>query len=156
MKLEIGDKAPEFCLPNQDEIEICTRDLLGKWVVLFFYPKDNTPGCTQEACDFTAQIENFDALDAIVLGLSPDSSKHHRNFITKHNLKTTLLSDETKAISINYGVWQTKKLYGREYMGIVRSTFILNPEGNIAYIWRNVKIQNHVCDVKNKLKEIQN
>lgn len=139
--LEIGTKAPEFCTPNQDEVEICSRDLKGKWIVLYFYPKDNTPGCTNEACDFTEAEPEFEDLDAIILGVSPDSPKKHRNFIEKQKLSITLLSDEDKKLCENYGVWQLKKNYGREYMGVIRSTFIIDPDGNIAASWENVKVR---------------
>ena len=122
--LEIGTKAPAFCIPNQDEVEICLRDLAGKWIVLYFYPKDNTPGCSTQACDFTASIPNFEDLDAIILGVSPDSPKKHRNFIEKKSIGFTLLSDEEKKVCEAYGVWQLKKMCGREYMGVVRTTFL--------------------------------
>lgn len=148
-------KAPEFCLPNQDETEICLRDLSGKWVVLYFYPKDNTPGCTTEACDFTNELEEFEELDAVILGVSPDSPKKHRNFIEKKDLKITLLSDEDKSVLKAYGAWGLKKNYGREYEGVIRSTFIINPEGEIAHEWRNVRVKGHVEKVKEKLKELQ-
>ncbi len=149
--LEIGNKAPEFCLPNQDEAEICLRDFKGKWVVLYFYPKDNTPGCTTEACDFTASLPDFSALNAVILGVSPDSPKKHRNFIEKKELKITLLADEEKEVANLYGVWRMKKNYGREYMGIVRSTFLINPDGNIAKIWNNVRVKEHALRVKEEL-----
>jgi len=153
--LEIGDKAPEFCLPNQDEVEICLRDLVGKWVVLYFYPKDNTPGCTTEACDFTEALPYFEDLSTVVLGVSPDSPKKHRNFIEKKDLKITLLSDEEKEVCEKYGVWQLKKNYGREYMGVVRSTFLINPEGVISAIWSKVRVKGHVEAVSKKTKELQ-
>jgi len=153
--LEIGDKAPEFCLPNQDEVEICLRDLVGKWVVLYFYPKDNTPGCTTEACDFTEALPYFEDLSAVVLGVSPDSPKKHRNFIEKKDLKITLLSDEEKEVCEKYGVWQLKKNYGREYMGVVRSTFLINPEGVISALWSKVRVKGHVEAVSKKIKELQ-
>ena len=153
--LKVGDKAPEFCLPNQDEVEICLRDLVGKWVVLYFYPKDNTPGCTTEACDFTEALPYFEDLSAVVLGVSPDSPKKHRNFIEKKDLKITLLSDEEKEVCEKYGVWQLKKNYGREYMGVVRSTFLISPEGNIVAIWSKVRVKGHVEAVSKKIKEIQ-
>jgi len=114
--LQIGDKAPEFCLPNQDSEEICLRDLRGSWVVLYFYPKDNTPGCTTEACDFTDALPDFVDMGAVVLGVSPDSIKKHQNFIAKKDLKITLLSDENKEVLDRYGVWQLKKkLWQRIY-----------------------------------------
>ncbi len=153
--LEVGQKAPDFCLPNQDSEEICLRDLQGSWVVLYFYPKDNTPGCTTEALDFTALKEEFEKEGAIILGVSPDSIKRHCNFIEKKGLTITLLSDEEKEVAQKYGVWQLKKMYGKEYMGIVRSTFLINPEGNIAYIWNKVKVKNHAKEVLEKLKELK-
>lgn len=165
--LDIGNKAPEFCLPNQDEVEICLRDLAGKWIVLYFYPKDNTPGCTTEACDFTEQQPDFSALDAVILGVSADSPKVHSGFIEKQGLKITLLSDADHAMMEAYGVWRLKKNYGKEYMGIVRSTFIIDPDGNVAAVWDNVKVRQkrsknkvkyeivHVEEVKKKLQELQ-
>ncbi len=153
--IEIGKKAIQFCLPNQDEVEICLRDLKGKWVVLYFYPKDNTPGCSIEACDFTDNLKEFENLNAVVLGVSPDSSKKHRNFIEKKNLKITLLSDEDKKILSEYGVWQLKKMFGKEYMGVVRTTYLINPEGEIAYRWDKVKVKEHVQKVKEKLEELK-
>lgn len=153
--LEIGNKAPEFCTLNQDEVEICLRDLKRKWIVLYFYPKDNTPGCTTEACDFTAAMPEFDSLDGIILGVSPDSAKKHRNFIEKKEIGFTLLADEEKKMCEDYGVWQLKKNYGKEYMGVVRSTFIINPEGNIAAAWTNVRVKGHIDAVKEKLAELK-
>ncbi|WP_294952394.1 thioredoxin-dependent thiol peroxidase [Sulfurovum sp.] len=153
--LNIGDTVPDFCLPNQDEEEICLRDIKGRWIVLYFYPKDNTPGCTTEACDFTAALPDFEGLKAIVLGVSPDSPRKHRNFIEKKDLKITLLSDEEKELCQTFGVWQLKKNYGREYMGVVRSTFIIDPDGKIAAKWEKVKVKGHVDEVKVKLEELQ-
>lgn len=154
--LEIGDKVPDFCLPNQDEVEICLRDLLGKWIVLYFYPKDSTPGCTTEAIDFTTHLKEFEELGSIVIGVSADSPKKHRNFIEKKNLGITLLSDEEHKVLEQFGVWQLKKNYGREYMGIVRSTFIIDPDGIIRAKWEKVKVKGHVEEVLEKLKELQN
>jgi len=154
--LNVGDVVPDFCLPNQDEEEICLRDIKGRWIVLYFYPKDNTPGCTTEACDFTAALPDFEGLNAIILGVSPDSPKKHRNFIEKKDLKITLLSDEQKEVCQLFGVWQLKKNYGREYMGVVRSTFIIDPDGKIAAKWENVRVKGHVEAVKEKLAELQN
>ena len=165
--LKIGNKAPEFCIPNQDEVEICLRDLKGKWIVLYFYPRDNTPGCSTQACDFTIQEPEFDDIDAVILGVSPDSPKKHRNFITKKELSITLLSDEQKDICKAYGVWQPKKMCGKEYMGVVRSTFIINPDGEISAIWDKVRVRRkkkvdgvqveflHVDDVKEELIKLQ-
>lgn len=151
---KIGDKAPEFCLPNQDEAEVCLRDFGGKWVVLYFYPKDNTPGCTTEACDFTENQPDFTALDAVILGVSPDSPKKHQNFIAKQNLTITLLADEEKEVATSYDVWKMKKNYGREYMGIVRTTFLIDPQGKIAHIWSNVRVKGHVEKVKEELGKL--
>ncbi len=153
--LEIGDTIPDFCLPNQDEEEICFRDIKGRWIVLYFYPKDNTPGCTTEACDFTEALPDFTALEAIVLGVSPDSPKKHRNFIEKKGLKITLLADEEKELCKKFGVWQLKKNYGREYMGVVRSTFLIAPDGTLAYKWEKVRVKGHVDEVKAKLEELK-
>ena len=153
--LEVGQKAPEFCLPNQDNEEICLRDFNGAWAVLYFYPKDNTPGCTTEALDFTALKSEFEKEGAVILGVSPDSIKRHQNFIQKKDLQITLLSDEEKEVAKKYGVWQLKKMYGKEYMGIVRSTFLIDPDGKIAYIWPKVKVKNHAQEVLEKLKELK-
>ena len=153
--LNVGDTVPDFCLPNQDEEEICLRDIKGRWIVLYFYPKDNTPGCTTEACDFTAALPEFEGLDAIVLGVSPDSPRKHRNFIEKKDLKITLLADEEKELCNLFGCWQLKKNYGREYMGVVRSTFIIDPEGKVAAKWEKVRVKDHVDEVKAKLAALQ-
>ncbi len=153
--LKIKEKAPLFCLPNQDDAEICLRDLENKWIVLYFYPKDNTPGCTTEACEFTASLPDFEGLNAAILGVSPDSPKKHRNFVEKKSLQITLLADENKEVCENYGVWQLKKMCGKEYMGVVRSTFIINPKGDIVAIWEKVRVKGHVQAVKERLKELQ-
>jgi peroxiredoxin Q/BCP len=153
--LEIGDKAPEFCLPNQDNEEVCLRDFKGGWVVLYFYPKDNTPGCTTEACDFTEALPDFTDLGATILGVSPDSVKKHQNFIAKKDLGITLLSDEAKEVLQSYGVWQLKKNYGREYMGVVRSTFLIDPDGKIAAAWPKTRVKGHVAEVKETLEKLK-
>ncbi len=150
--IEFDKKAPEFCLPNQDSEEICLRDFEGSWVVLYFYPKDNTPGCTTEAVDFSQKIDEFNSLGATVIGISPDSVKRHQNFIAKKDLKVMLLSDEAKEVCQKYGVWQLKKAYGREYMGVVRSTFLINPSGEIAHKWEKVKVKGHIDAVLEKLR----
>ncbi|MEA1919941.1 MAG: peroxiredoxin [Campylobacterota bacterium] len=152
--LEIGTTAPEFCLPNQDDVEICLRDLKGKWIVLYFYPKDSTPGCTTEACEFTAAVPNFEGLNAVILGVSADSTKRHRNFIAKQNLEITLLSDESTQMMQEYTVWALKKNYGKEYMGIVRSTCIIDPEGVIKAVWSNVRVKEHVAKVQAELEKL--
>ncbi|MDD3442163.1 MAG: peroxiredoxin [Sulfurimonas denitrificans] len=153
--VQIDNIAPDFCLPNQDDVEICLRDLRGKWVVLYFYPKDNTPGCTTEACNFSEAAPDFSSINAIIIGVSADSTAKHRDFIEKKDLSITLLSDESGAMLKEYGIWQLKKNYGKEYMGIVRSTLIINPEGVIKAIWKNVKVKEHVRAVEEKLKLLQ-
>ena len=153
--VSIGNQAPAFSLPNQDEVEISLRDLEGKWVVLYFYPKDNTPGCTTEACDFTQAVPLFEELNAVILGISPDSPKKHRSFIEKQNLDITLLADETTDVATAYSVWQMKKNYGKEYMGIVRSTFLIDPSGKIAHVWNSVKVAGHAKAVKEVLESLQ-
>lgn len=153
--LEIGSSAPEFCLSNQDDVEICLRDLRGKWIVLYFYPKDSTPGCTTEACEFSEAMDEYDDMGAIILGVSADSTKSHRNFIEKKDLAITLLSDPTTQMMQNYGVWALKKNYGKEYMGIVRSTYIIDPKGIVRASWTNVKVKDHVAKVKEELAKLQ-
>ncbi|MDR1614914.1 MAG: thioredoxin-dependent thiol peroxidase [Campylobacteraceae bacterium] len=148
MSVEVGKQAPQFSLKNQDGIEISLKDLKGKWVVLYFYPKDNTPGCTTEACEFSAALPDFKELDAVVLGVSPDSVKSHQNFIAKQNITFTLLSDEEKETAKAYDVWKLKKNYGKEYMGVERSTFLIDPDGKIAKIWRKVSVKGHSDEVK--------
>ncbi len=153
--IKIDEKAPEFCLPNQDDIEICMRDLKGKWIVLYFYPRDNTPGCTTEACEFTEAAPDFSELDAIIIGVSADTPKKHRNFIEKQNLGITLLSDESTEMMQEYGVWQMKKNYGKEYMGIVRTTFIINPDGMVKAVFEKVRVKEHVAKVQAELELLQ-
>jgi len=153
--LAIGNQAPAFSLPNQDAVEISLRDLEGKWIVLYFYPKDSTPGCTTEACDFTQAVPVFEELNAVILGVSPDSMASHQKFIAKQKLDLTLLSDVSTEVAGAYGVWQLKKFCGKEYMGIVRSTFLIDPSGKIAHIWSNVKVAGHAQEVKNVLESLQ-
>jgi peroxiredoxin Q/BCP len=153
--LAIGDSAVEFCLPNQDEEEVCLRDIKGSWIVLYFYPKDNTPGCTTEACSFTEAMPEFTDMGAMILGVSPDSPKKHRSFIEKKDLKITLIADEEKELAQGMGVWQLKKFMGREYMGIVRSTFIIDPDGKIAAVWNKVRVKGHVDAVREELSRLQ-
>lgn len=137
--LNIGDKAPNFTLPDKDGNLVSLSDFLGKKVVVYFYPKDNTPGCTKQACGFSENIEEFEKNNTVILGISKDSQKAHKNFIEKQNLKITLLSDVEKQAIEAYGVWQEKKLYGKVSMGIVRTTFIIDENGNIEKIFDKVK-----------------
>ena len=145
--LEVGDKAPEFEALNQDGVKVALKDFVGKNVVLYFYPKDNTPGCTTEACEFSANYDQFIKNDTVIIGVSPDSVKSHAGFIAKQDLKHILLSDEDKEISKLYGVWQIKKNYGKEYLGIVRSTFVIGKDGKIVKIYKSVKAKDHAAKV---------
>ncbi len=153
--LKIGDEAPGFCLPDAEKGRVCLKDHRGKWVALYFYPKDNTKGCTMEALEFTAAEDDFNARGAVVIGVSPDSPESHTKFIEKHGLGITLLSDTEKEMLTGYGVWQKKRMYGREYMGVVRSTYLIDPEGKIACIWPKVKVAGHADAVMEKLVELQ-
>ncbi|HUV29990.1 MAG TPA: thioredoxin-dependent thiol peroxidase [Acidobacteriota bacterium] len=149
-----GTGAPDFTLPGQDGADVSLTDFTGKWVVLYFYPKDDTPGCTTEACDFTAGIKAFEKLNAVVLGVSPDSVASHQKFTAKHKLDLTLLSDEDKSVLRKYGAWRLKKIYGKEMMGVARSTFLIRPDGTIAYVWSDVQAAGHADEVKEKLAEL--
>ncbi len=153
MYVEVGQKAPPFCLPDEEGKEVCLEDFRGKWVVLYFYPKDNTPGCTKEAQAFSELLDKFEELGAVVLGVSPDSVESHRKFKEKKGLKVRLLSDESKDVLKSYGVWQKKKMYGREYDGVVRTTYLIDPEGNVAHLWKRVRVKGHAEAVLNKLRE---
>jgi len=155
IELKIGSPAPDFTLKNQDESAVDLKDLKGKWVVLYFYPKDNTPGCTIEANDFTQHLKDFQKMNAVILGVSPDSCQSHVKFVKNQNLKITLLSDPDHKIIEKYGLWQLKQFMGKEFMGVVRSTVLINPEGKIAHHWPTVKADGHAEAVKEKLKEIQ-
>lgn len=145
--LAAGDMAPEFSLENSDGVSISLRDFRGKNVVLYFYPKDNTPGCTTEACEFSANYDEFIANDTVIVGVSPDSVKSHSGFIVKQNLKHILLSDINKDVAKAYGVWQVRKNYGKEYLGIVRTTFVIDKEGKIAKVYKSVKAAGHAAKV---------
>jgi peroxiredoxin Q/BCP len=153
-KLKISDKAPLFCLPNKDDKEVCLKDFGGRWVVLYFYPKDQTPGCTKEACEFTERLSDFVGMDATVLGVSTDSTESHRKFAAKNKLTIELLSDPRHEAIAAYGAWKPKKIMGKELMGTVRSTFIIDPMGNVAYIWPSVNPWGHANEVRNKLAEL--
>jgi peroxiredoxin Q/BCP len=153
--LKIGDLAPDFCLPDKDNKVACLRDFKGTWLILYFYPRDNTSGCTREAVDFTDALDEFKKLNAVVLGVSADSVESHSKFAAKYQLKVTLLSDGDHEVLDQYGVWQLKRLYGREFRGVVRSTFLISPEGKIAYVWPRVKVKGHVEAVKRRLMELQ-
>src|SRR3989344_9557078 len=136
-----------FCLQNQNGKNVCLKDFLGKWVVVYFYPKDNTTECTIEAIDFSGKIKEFEKLNAKILGISADSKESHCNFIEKQNLKIELLSDIDKKVIKQFGAWGKKKLYGKEYEGTIRSTFLINPDGEISHEWKSVHAEGHADEV---------
>ncbi len=152
---EIGKKAPAFTLPDQNGENVALKDLTGKWVVFYSYPKDDTPGCTVEATEFTGLIASFRKLDAEVLGVSPDDAASHTKFCTKHSLKVTLLSDPSHKVLEKYGFWGTKKLYGKESVGVIRRTVIIDPAGKVAHVWRSVKTAGHAAKVLEKIEELR-
>lgn len=145
--LSAGDQAPLFELQNQDGIKVNLKDFVGKNVVLYFYPKDNTPGCTTQACEFSENYDKFISNDTIIIGVSPDSIQSHSNFIQKQNLKHILLSDIDKDVCKLYGVWQVRKNYGKEYLGIVRTTFVIDKTGKISKVYKSVKAKDHAAKV---------
>ncbi|MCF8473764.1 MAG: thioredoxin-dependent thiol peroxidase [Emcibacter sp.] len=152
--LTIGHKAPDFTLPNEKGEIISLRDFKGKKLVLYFYPKDSTPGCTTEARDFSSHKNDFAAENAVILGASKDNIKRHQNFITKQDLTISLISDEEGVLCEAYGVWILKKLYGREYMGIERATFLIDENGIIKNIWHKVKVKGHAEEVLQAVKSM--
>lgn len=146
-ELTEGQSAPDFTLPTDAGPDVRLSELGGKRVVLFFYPKDNTPGCTKEAVAFSRLKDDFASLGVEIVGVSPDSVRKHANFRQKHALTVTLAADEEKAVAQAYGVWVEKSLYGRKYMGIDRSTFLIGADGTVAKIWRKVKVPGHAEEV---------
>ncbi|MFX0083508.1 MAG: thioredoxin-dependent thiol peroxidase [Candidatus Hodarchaeota archaeon] len=155
MELKVGADAPKFCLPDKDNKEVCLDDFKGKYIVLYFYPKDNSPGCTTEAIGFTGILPKLEKLDAVVVGVSPDSPESHAKFIEKKNLKVILLSDVDKKVIKEYGKWAKKKFRGKEYMGVIRSTFLIDPKGKISHIWPKVSVNGHPEDVQKILTELK-
>jgi len=145
--LKIGDKAPDFKLPADSGKEINLNDLRGKKVILYFYPKDMTSGCTKEACDFRDSIKKFEKKNTVVLGVSADSTGSHQKFKDKYDLPFTLLSDETKKMIKDYGVWKEKSLYGKKYMGIERTTYVIDEKGRIEKIFNKVKVDGHIDEI---------
>lgn len=162
--MEIGKNAVTFCLSDVNNEQFCLNEITNKWIVLYFYPKDNTSGCTKEAIDFTERVADFNSQDAVIIGISPDKPETHLKFIKKHNLGITLLSDPEKNVMKQYGAWGMKKNYGKVYEGVIRSTFLISPAKKIIYRWKNVsvrrktkdKIIKHVDAVFNKLIETKN
>jgi peroxiredoxin Q/BCP len=153
--IEVGAKAPAFTLPDENGSPVALADFRGRWVVLYFYPKDDTPGCTTEACEFTEGMRSFDGLDAVVLGCSADSAESHRAFIAKFGLKVRLLSDRDRSVMKAYGAWGEKTQYGRTTMGVIRSTILVAPDGRVAHHWPNVKAAGHAEKVREKLAELR-
>ena len=151
-ELKIGDKAPEFRLPTDGGEDISTTALKGHKVILYFYPKDNTPGCTTQACDFRDTLDSLSKLNAKVVGISKDSVKKHDNFKAKHGLNFPLASDENGDVCERYGVWKEKSMYGKTFMGIERTTFLIDENGIISQIWRKVKVNDHMDEIQSALK----
>lgn len=147
MAISIGQPAPGFTAKDQNGATVSLADFAGKYVVLYFYPKDDTPGCTVEACNFRDDHSTLQAAGAVVLGVSPDSEASHQKFIAKHSLPFSLLADTENALSTAYGAWGEKSMYGRTYMGIIRSTFLIAPDGTVAHAWPKVKVEGHSAEV---------
>jgi peroxiredoxin Q/BCP len=153
--ISIGSAAPAFELADQDGTPVSLKALAGSWVVLYFYPRDDTPGCTTEACEFTDSIADFEGLDAVVLGCSPDTPEKHQKFIAKYDLGVRLLSDPEHQVMERYGAWGEKKMYGRVTQGVIRSTVLIDPQGRVAHHWPRVKAKGHAAKVKQRLEELR-
>lgn len=153
-ELKIGDIAPDFTLPRNGSGDVNLASLKGKAVVLYFYPKDDTSGCTAQAIDFSAMGAQFEAANAVVIGLSPDSVKSHDKFAAKHSLTVMLASDEERHVLEAYGVWKEKSMYGKKYMGVERTTYLVAPDGKIAQIWNKVKVPGHAEAVLEAIKAL--
>jgi thioredoxin-dependent peroxiredoxin len=152
-ELTPGAKAPDFSLVAQDGKKYSLKDFKGKKIVLYFYPKDDTPGCTKEACSFNEHLSRFKKNGAVVLGVSPDALKSHEKFSSKYDLHFPILSDENKKMLTDYGVWQEKSMYGRKYMGVVRTTFIIDEKGKVSHVFSKVKVDGHTEEVLKALSE---
>ncbi len=155
MALQIGKKAPAFTAEIEANKKISLADYKGKWVVLYFYPKDDTPGCTKEACSFRDNMDRITKAGAVVIGVSPDALKSHDKFRDKYNLNFHLISDSDKKICEKYGILGEKLMFGKKVHGVIRSTYIINPEGVIAHVFPKVNVEGHVDDVLNHLKQLQ-
>ena len=152
--LQVGDKAPDFETFDQSGNKISLKQFKGKTIVLYFYPKDKTPGCTKEACSLRDRYSTFKKKNIIVFGVSKDSQKAHQGFITKYDLPFTLLSDTDKKVQMAFGVWQEKNMYGKKVMGTVRTTFIIGPDQKITYVFHKIDCENHAHEVLEKLEEL--
>ncbi|MBR7795275.1 thioredoxin-dependent thiol peroxidase [Agaribacter marinus] len=153
MTVQAGEKVANLTLPDQDGNQVSLSDFQGKHVVLYFYPKDMTPGCTTEACDFRDAHESFKELDAVIIGISPDPTTSHQKFMEKHDLPFLLLADEDHQVAEQFGVWKLKKNFGKEYYGIERSTFIIDKEGTLQQEYRKVKVKGHVEEALTYIRE---
>ncbi len=151
---QVGQQAPDFTSKDENGDIVSLKDKGARWLVLYFYPKDNTPGCTTEGKEFTEYKSQFNELGADIIGVSPDSEKSHFKFIAKHNLRIKLLSDPEHQVIEAYGAWRLKKFMGKEYMGVVRSTFLIAPDGKIAEVWDKVRVKGHVEKVLARLQEL--
>lgn len=156
MALNVGDKAPDFTGAIDENLNLSSKDLKGKWFVLYFYPKDNTSGCTKEACCFRDNMEEITKLGVEVIGVSPDSIKSHNNFKTKYNLNFHLIADPDKTICNAYDIMGEKSMYGKKYLGVIRTTYIIDDKGKIRRVFSNVKVDGHVDEVINAIKELKN
>ncbi|GAS85221.1 thioredoxin-dependent thiol peroxidase [Paenibacillus amylolyticus] len=154
MTLNIGELAPDFELPSSTGERVKLSDYRGQRVLLYFYPKDMTSSCTQQACDFRDRHAEFEGLNTVILGISTDPMKQHDKFIAKYGLPFTLLSDEEHVVAEQYGVWQLKKMYGKEYMGMVRSTFLIDEEGTLIKDWYKVRVKGHIEAALEAIKAI--
>ena len=152
--LQVGDKAPDFTLPTDSDSEISLSSLKGHKIILYFYPKDDTPGCTKQACGFRDALPQFSKLDAHIIGVSKDSPAKHDKFKAKYDLNFPLAADEDGQLCEAYGVWVEKNMYGRKYMGIERTTFLIDEQGTIQHIWRKVKVKDHIEDVAQTLESL--
>lgn len=150
-----GIKAPVFTLPDQNGNKVSLSDFIGKNIVLYFYPKDDTSGCTKEACQFRDAFPKFKGVNAVIMGISPDSVESHKKFEKKYNLPFTLLADEKKSVVEKYGVWKEKSMYGRKYMGVERTTFVIGGDGKIKKIFNKVKVPDHDKQVLDALKDLK-
>ena len=153
--IDVGKKPPGFTLKDQDGNAVRLRTLEGQWVVLYFYPRDDTSGCTIEARDFSAGLRGFGALDAVVLGCSPDDAASHTRFIAKHTLRITLLSDQDHTVMTKYAAFGEKTLYGKKMVGVIRSTVLIAPDGRVAHHWKRARAKGHAEQVRRKLEELR-
>ena len=152
--VDVGEAAPDFTMPTDGGGSVSLSALKGKPVILYFYPKDDTPGCTKEACGFRDALPDFSGADATVIGVSKDSVAKHEKFKTKHELNFTLASDEGGDVCERYGTWVAKSMYGKKYMGIDRATFLIDASGKVARVWRKVKVPGHVDEVLGAVKAL--